>query len=1084
MAQRSITLLGSFQVQRDGVAVTRFHGDKVRALLAYLAVESDRPHARGALAGLLWPEQPDDHALRNLTQALVRLREALGAGDELLHATRQAVQWRDGAADVDVVEFARLGRSAEPADLARAAALYRGEFLAGFALPGCEAFEEWLLLTREQLQLHMLAVLHTLAEQHLAAARAAHAAEAARRQLALDPWREDAHRQLMQALAVAGDRAAALAAYARCRQVLTEELGAEPDAATTALYEQIAAGQLGPRGRPPPADAVMPPTPPNNLPSPLTTFIGRDMELAQLAARLKSRECRLLTLVGPGGVGKTRLARELAVQVLPDFVDGVFFVALAPLDRAEMAPPAIAQAIGLREEAGQPLIETLRAWLRDRRLLLLLDNFEHLLAAAELVATLLAAAPRLKVLITSREPLGVPGEHIFAVPTLAPPDPAHLPQLDTLAQNAAVGLFVARAQAAEFDFTLSLANAPTIVEICRRLDGLPLAIELAAARVRLLPPTALLARLAHRLDLLAVGGRDHPARQQTMRGTIAWSYDLLGAAEQALFRRVAVCAGGFTLAAAEAICAEGKRQKAKGKNADSGSLLPFTFYLLPFLEALVDKSLLLQVEHAGEARFMMLETIREYGLEQLAASGESQTARLAHARYYLALAEQAAPELLGRERDMWLDLLAAEHDNLRAALAWSLEDVETRDARQETQDGRHEAEECRLPVSLSSVSATRPEIGLRLVGALTWFWSLRCYLSEGSDWTSSALQRSSAAGSTTARAQALYGAGILAIHQGDYAAAAPHLDQALAIFRAVADQHSIGRALMNRGFVAYNLGDYTVARTLLEQSLPILRAVGDTSARAHALSTLGLVAWLQADYPRAQALHQESLNLQRQLGDKWSIAGALGNLGLVAWTQGDYAAARAYHEESLSLRRELEDQLGVAYSLSSLGLVHMHQGDYSAARAYHEESLSLRRELGFKWGIADSLRNLGLVAHAEEDHMRAAELLQAGLGLFRDLGAKKDAVECLEGLAAAGSAQGQPAQAVRLYGAVEALRESFEFPRPPVFRGDYELGLLELQTQLDEQAFRSAWAEGRAMNLEAAIVYALSSAGRLATYQR
>jgi predicted ATPase len=742
-----------------------------------------------------------------------------------------------------------------------------------------------------------------------------------------------------------------------------------------------------------------------------------------------------------------------------------------------MVPSALAQAIGLREEAGQPLIDGLRAWMRNRCLLLVLDNFEHLLAASTLVPTLLVAAPSLKVLITSREPLGLQGEHVFAVPTLALPDTGHPPELDTLAQNAAVGLFAARAQAADFDFMLSLANAPTIVEICRQLDGLPLAIELAAARVRLLSPTALLARLAHRLDLLAVGGQDQPFRQQTMRNTIAWSYDLLNTAEQALFRRVAVFADGFTLLAAEAVATELRieNEKLKKEHDDASfAIRNSQFATLHLIEALVDKSLLLQIEQSGEARFMMLETIREYGLEQLAAHGETDVARLAHARHYLALAELAAPELLGRERDVWLDQLAAEHDNLRAALAWSLVDLRIQNAEVRKSAGQTEEQSSMLNAQFSFSPL---EIGLRLVGALTWFWSLRCYLSEGSGWTASALQRSSAAGSTTARAQALYGAGILAIHEGDYTAAAPHLDQALAIFRAAGDQHSIGRALMNRGFVAYNLGDYAVARTLLQESLPILRAVGDTSARAHALSTLGLVAWLQADYPRAQALHQESLNLQRQLGDKWSIAGTLGSLGLVAWLQADNSAARAYHEESLSLRRELGDQLGVAYSLSSLGLVQMHQGDYAAARACHEESLHMRQALGFKWGIADSLRNLGLVAQHEDEHTRAAELLKAGLGLFRDLGAKKDAVECLEGLAAAVSAQGQSARAAHLYGAAEALRESFEFPLPLLFRSDYELGVIELQNLLDDKAFSSAWVQGRAMTLEQAIAYALSSAG-------
>jgi predicted ATPase/DNA-binding SARP family transcriptional activator/Tfp pilus assembly protein PilF len=1052
MSQHSIILLGSFQVQRDGVIVTRFHGDKVRALLAYLAVEHDRPHARATLAGLFWPEQPDGPALRNLTQALVRLHAALGG--ELLHATRQTVQWR-AAADVDVAEFVELARSSETTDLARAAALYRGEFLAGFGLPGCEAFEEWLLLTREQLQQRALAVLHTLAEQHLAAGRTAHAAEAARRQLALDPWREDAYRQLMQALASAGDRAAALAAYARCRQVLAAELGAEPDITTSALYEQIAAGQFDP-GSLALAKAVTPSAPPNNLPAPLTAFVGREVELAQLAERLKRADCRLLTLVGPGGVGKTRLARELAAQALPDFADGVFFVALASLDRAEMVPSALAQSVGLREEAGQPLIEALVAWLRDRCVLLVLDNFEHLLEAAALASTLLSAAPRLKVLTTSREPLGMYGEHIFGVPTLALPTATSLPELDVLAQNAAVELFVARAQAAQFDFALSLANAPTIVEICRQLDGLPLAIELAAARVRLLAPTELLARLPWRLDLLAAGGRDQPARQQTMRNTIAWSYDLLAEAEQRLFRQLGVFVGGCTLEAAEAVCAGVGSWELGARVAPPTPNSQPPTAILEGLVALAEKSLLQQISSPlDEPRFMMLETIRDYGLEQLAASGETEMTRLAHAGYYLALAEQAAPRLLSSERGAWLERLAVEYDNLRAVLAWS----------QEPANSPNEA------------SAPRAaEIGLRLVGALTWFWILRCHFSEGSRWLDSALQRSATIEPTAARARALYGAGMLAMHQGDYAAAAPRLDQALAIFRAVEDEHGIGRALMDRGYAAYNQGDYATARSLLEASLPILQAVEDTWARAYALSNLGLVAWLQADYPRAQALHQESLDLHRQTGDTWGVAGALGNLGLVAWAQSDYAAARAYHEESLSLRRELGDKLGVAYSLSSLGLVRARQGDYASARRYHEESLSLRRELDSKWGIADSLRNLGHVAQAEGEHARATELLQKGLAMFRDLGAKKDAIECLEDLAAAAAALGRAARAVRLYGAAEASREVFEFPRPPLFRAEYEHSLAALRTQLAAQIFTATWLEGRAMALPEAIAEALDSA--------
>jgi predicted ATPase len=639
-----------------------------------------------------------------------------------------------------------------------------------------------------------------------------------------------------------------------------------------------------------------------------------------------------------------------------------------------------------------------------------------------------------------------------------------------LAQNEAVRLFVARAQAAQFDFALSSANASTIVKICRQLDGLPLAIELAAARVRLLPPTALLARLARRLDLLAVSGRDQPARQQTMRNAIAWSYDLLDQAEQALCRRVAVFAGGFMLAAAQAVAAELKiEDEPLKKDHDYASSS-----MLNLVEALVDKSLLLQIEHAGEPRFMMLETIREYGLEQLVACSEIETTRLAHAHYYLALAEEAAPRLISGERDTWLDRLAVEHDNMRAALAWSQEDAASPAVNEET---------------TSRQGAT--DIGLRLAAALTWFWILRCHFSEGRRWLNQILDLEETDQSKIGYpcgvnpkskiARALYGSGILAMHQGDYTAAAPLLEQALAIFRATGDQQGIGRALMDRGYVAYNQGDYAAAGALLEESLPILQSEGDTLALAHAFSNLGLVAWLQADYVRAQALHQESLNQQRQRGDTWGIAGALGNLGLVAWIQGDYAAARAYHEESLSLRRELGDKLGVAYSLSSLGLVRAHQGDYAAALAYHEESLSLRRELGFKWGIGDSLRNLGHVAQEEGEYGRAAELLQEGLALFQELGAKKDAVECLENLAAASGAQGQATRAARLYGAAEALREIFDFPRPPLFRIDYERSVAALHTHLAEQAFAATWMEGRVMALEEAITYALSNGIGLAS---
>jgi predicted ATPase/class 3 adenylate cyclase/DNA-binding CsgD family transcriptional regulator len=762
---------------------------------------------------------------------------------------------------------------------------------------------------------------------------------------------------------------------------------------------------------------------PNNLPIQATSLIGREKELAALLNLLQREEVRLLTLTGPGGTGKTRLGLQMAAELIDLFPDGVYFVNLAPINDSELAVPTLAQTFDIKETAEKPLLDMLKASLHWKHLLLLLDNFEQVVGAAVYVADLLATCPKLKVMVTSRTVLHVRGEQEFPVPPLAVPDPTHLPDLVKLSQYEAVALFIQRAQAVKPEFQVKNTNAPAVAEICVRLDGLPLAIELAAARIKLLPPQALLARLGQRLAVLTGGAKDVPARQQTLRNTIEWSYQLLDAQEQQLFRRLSAFVGGCTLEAIEAIC------NALDNNNAAVSVLDG-------VASLIDKSLLQQTEQEGEEpRLVMLETVREYGLEALETSGEMEVTRQAHALYNLAMAEKAEPELGGPQQAVWLERLEREHENLRAALLWSLE---------------HE----------------KAETGLRLAGALHWFWMRRSYLSEGRKWLTSILELAEGVKPTHLRAKALAGAIGLAWLQGDYSVARALGEESVRLCRALENKRELAFSLMWLSFTTGSQGDQKTASVLAEESVTLFRQVQDRWGVAFALFCLAIATSNLHDYSLARSFYEESLALFRVSGDTWGVALSLVGLGVAAFAQGDYAVAHPLLEEGVVLLRAQRDKRDLALFMYYLGRLTRHEGDYQQAVALFEESLELYEELGHKPGIARVLCILGKMACDKGDYGQAGVQLKESLALMQESKSKRGIASVLEGFAKLTAAQQQAELAARLLGAAEVLREAIGAHLPLDERDDYDQAVAATRKALGEEAFARAWAKGRAMPLE------------------
>lgn len=884
MSTLQVQLFGDFQIRYEGSPLAGFDAPRLQSLLTYLLLHRDAPQSRKHLAFQLWPDSSEKQAQGNLRALVHRLKHALPDSDRFLLSDAQTLRWRaDAPFTLDVAKFQelttekRMPTAPELAaqHLSTAVSLYRGDLL-----PAC--YDDWLLPEREHLRemfVDALAQLVALAE---AARDFQSAIRYARRLLQADPLREEAYRKLMQLYARTGDRANVVRTYQTCVAVLKRELDAPPGALTRETFAQL-------RGDETPIErAIVPRTQMKpHLPVPLTSFVGRTRELG--AVRTLLERARLVTLTGMGGCGKTRLALQAARAATDDFPDGVWFVDFAPLSDAASVPNTCASVFGLRDQAGTSAIEMLMDYTRDQELLLVLDNCEHLLAACSALAQIiLETAPRVRILATSREPLTLSGEALLVVPPLSLPEAGH-PTLESVAQSDAVQLFTTRAGFAFPTFNLNQENIEAVAQICRRLDGIPLAIELAAARVRTLTLSQIAARLNDALAVLTRGSSRMPARHQTMRAVLDWSDALLSDPERILFRRLSVFAGGFTLEAAEQICTDHPPLPA------SSFILHPSAFILDLLSNLIDKSLVttLEIGQGDEARYRLLEPIRQYAREKLNAAGERETMAARHLNYFMQLAEQAELELTGPQQGLWLERLEAEHDNLRAALS---SDVEG-----------------------------NAEQRLRMAGALWRFWQARGNIVEGQKFLTDALDQSKTA-STGARAKGYGGLGAIAWLRGAYAEAINYHAQSLALYREIADTHGIALALASIGGSHVYQAEYDNASIYFEESLALARGIGDPFLLSIVLTALGELARYRGDYARAQALNEEARAVATEMQNLSQIALSLNNLGLVATRQGDFTRAVRLHQESLELYRtggEIrfvpECLEGLATALSALG---------------------------------------------------------------------------------------------------------------------------------------------------------------------
>ncbi len=1013
-----IALFGGCRITVEGKPLPSPRYRKEWWLLALLALRGGREISRESLAAEFWPESEPERARLYLRRSLTNLRQALGSQSYRLQSpSPRTLRLNLDGASVDAFAFDTWIKAAHDSPdvdqeklLKQAVELYRGELL-----PDC--VDEWALAERvSRFQVYCDA-LETLATRAGARSDTAAAAIWLRRLIADDPYRESAAAALMQILANSGDRATATQVYQELRRRYRDDLNTAPSPALEQIYHRLSERKEPAESASEPVASASATGPKRRLPIPLTDLLGREQEVAEVTGWLE--QARLLTLLGTGGVGKTRLAIASAEHALPNFSSGVWFVDLAPVTEPSRVAEAAARALGIAEQPGASPEERLAEALSASSLLIVLDNCEHVLGtSAALASHLLSSCPDLRILATSRQALGVPGEQVYSVPPLTAPPESEvvsgvLANSDSGEKNAqalleypAARLFVERARRANPEFRLTRRNAGAVAELCRRLDGIPLALELAAARIRALTAPEIAARLDERFRLLVAGNRAAAPRHQTLQAAIDWSYDLLDEPERALLRRVAIFAGGWRLEATERIYSD---------LAEPGSVLNA-------LSSLVDKSMVAaRADSSGEGgtRYTILETVRQYARERLRESGEEEDAARRHARWALALAEGAEPELSGADAASWLNRLESEHDNFRAALDWL--------AAQPGAEREH----------------------LRLAGALSMFWVARGHYYAGRQLLQTALSHADSGSKLTEhadgcelRAKAVRGAAILASSQGDYPA----------------------------------------AQSLFEEALALRRRIGAPAGIANAINNLGTVIWLQGDLKAARELYAESLALYRQLGDKRGTASALYNIAILAYDAAvedeDFGPIRPVLEEAAAHFRELNDDRNRAHALNALGNLFIDLKNYPAAQRIHEQNLALASALGDPLLIADAQAMLAIALGSQGELAPAYSLLREALARRLEMGDKRNGCIALRAAASLLSSDGRGLLAAKLLGTIEKVAEEDSSQVLNTRQqAEYDRSVARAQRSSDPAHFAAAWQAGRALTWQQAVEQARAEMG-------